>query len=211
MTHAAKFWDKVAPKYAKSPIKDMEAYEYTLGRTRSYLTAQDRVLEVGCGTGSTALLLATDVGRITGTDISPAMVGIAAGKAEAEGAQNASFDVATARQSAQSAAGYDAVLGFNIFHLTEDFDGILADLQRNLAPGALFVSKTPCLGEPSIGIKRFVFRAMIPVMRLFGFAPFVRFFSFAELEQKIEAAGFDLVEVSSFPAISRYIVARRRD
>ena len=210
MTNAASFWDKAAPKYVKSPIRDMEAYEYTLGRTRSYLTAQDRVLEVGCGSGSTALLLAPNAAKITGTDVSPVMVGIADEKAEADGATNVSFEVATARQSAQSALGYDAVLGFNIFHLTPDFDAILSDLHKNLAPGALFISKTPCLGEPSIGLKRFAFRAMIPVMRLFRMAPFVRFFSFAELEGKIQAAGFDLVEVSSFPAMSRYIVARRR-
>lgn len=210
MTNAAKFWNKMAPRYAKSPIKDMEAYEYTLGRTRSYLSAQDRVLEMGCGTGSTALLLGANLAKITGTDISSAMIGIAAEKADAEGVENASFEVATAQQSAQSAAGYDAVLGFNIFHLTEDFEDILAALHKTLAPGALFISKTPCLAEPSIGIKRFAFRLMIPVMRLFGMAPFVRTFSFAALEEAIETAGFDLVEVSSFPAMSRYIVARRR-
>ena len=57
MHKTAKFWDKAAAKYAKSPIEDIEAYNYTIGRTRSYLSPTDRVLEVGCGTGSTALLL----------------------------------------------------------------------------------------------------------------------------------------------------------
>ncbi|WP_370399971.1 class I SAM-dependent methyltransferase [Sulfitobacter sp. JB4-11] len=210
MTSTAKFWDKIAPKYAKSPIKDMVAYEYTLGRTRSYLSATDRVLEIGCGTGSTALLLADSVQQITGTDISPAMIGIASDKARAQSVKGADFAVATARQSAQRASGHDAVLGFNIFHLTQDYEAIIADLQKALAPGALFISKTPCLGEPSIGLKRFAFRAMIPVLRLIGIAPFVRSFSFAELEGAIEAAGFDLIETGSFPAMSRYIVARRR-
>lgn len=210
MTNAKKFWDKVAPKYAKSPIRDMEAYEYTLGRTRSFLSAQDKVLEIGCGTGSTALLLAPAAGEITGTDISPAMIQIGTDKARAEGVENVKFKVATAQQAAKTAEDFDVVLGFNIFHLTENFEEILADLQKSMTPGALFISKTPCLGEPSIGLKRFAFRVLIPLMRLVGLAPFVRACSFAQLETEMERAGFDLVEIGSFPAMSRYIVARRR-
>ena len=61
MQETMKFWDGIAEKYAKRPISDMAAYEYTLGRTRSYLKPEDQVLELGCGTGSTALLLAGDV------------------------------------------------------------------------------------------------------------------------------------------------------
>ena len=53
-----------APKYAKSPIKDVPAYEYTLGRTRSYLKPTDAVLELGCGTGGTALKLADAVAHL---------------------------------------------------------------------------------------------------------------------------------------------------
>jgi hypothetical protein len=44
MTDTAKFWNKVAPKYAKDPISDMAAYEYTLGRTKSYLHEDAGVL-----------------------------------------------------------------------------------------------------------------------------------------------------------------------
>lgn len=55
----------------------MAAYEDTLGRTKSYVTADDRGLEMGCGTGSTALLFAPHVREIMGTDLSPAMIKIA--------------------------------------------------------------------------------------------------------------------------------------
>ena len=58
MQQAETFWDGAAENYAKSPIRDVEAYNYTLERTRTYLSPTDKVLEVGCGTGSTALLLA---------------------------------------------------------------------------------------------------------------------------------------------------------
>ena len=209
MTQTARFWDKLAVKYAASPISDMEAYEYTLGRTRSYLTVNDQVLEIGCGTGSTALLLAGDVAGITGTDISSEMTRIASEKAAKEKAHNASFKVSSATAAAQDARNYDVVMGFNILHLSDDLETILDALFRELESGSLLITKTPCLGEPSIGLKRFAFRAIIPVMQFFGKAPFLRYLSFQELEAAITWAGFKIIETSSNPAMSRYIVARK--
>jgi cyclopropane fatty-acyl-phospholipid synthase-like methyltransferase len=210
MTSSAKFWDKAAKKYAASTIKNMPAYEYTMERTRSYLDVDTHALEIGCGTGSTALLLAPHVARILGTDISPEMVRIATEKAAEQGLQNVTFEVADGQQAASDAGSYDAVLGFNIFHLTENPERLFATIHDQLAPGGLFISKTPCLSEPSIGLKRFAFAALIPVMRLFGIAPFVGKLNFAKLEAMVEHAGFDIIETVSSPAMSRFIVARRR-
>lgn len=209
MTDAATFWDKVAPKYAQDPIKDMAAYEYTLERTKSYLREDDRVLEMGCGTGSTALLIAPQVRQITGTDISPAMVEIANGKAQAAGLRNADFVVSTAKDATGQSGPFDAVLGFNLYHLVEGAEDIFDDVFKILPKGGYFITKTPCLGDRSVGLKRFAFKAMIPVMQWFGKAPFVRFFTHKELEDALRFAGFDIVESGNFPAISRYIVARK--
>ena len=85
MQNAARFWDKVAPKYAKSPIADMDAYTYTLERTRSYLSPDDTVLEVGCGTGSTALLLAGNVRHVTASDLSANMIEVGSEKSAGPG------------------------------------------------------------------------------------------------------------------------------
>lgn len=209
MTQTTKFWDKIAVSYAASPIRDQEAYEYTLGRTRSYLNASDRVLEIGCGTGSTASALAGEVADITGTDISERMVQIATEKAVTQGVAQVSFEVATALASARKAAAFDVVMGFNILHLVSDLEEVLDTLAREMKSGSLLITKTPCLREPSIGLKRFAFGAMIPVMQFFGKAPFVRSLSFQDLEAMLTGAGFKIIETSSKPAMSRYIVARK--
>ena len=60
----ARFWDKSARKYAAAPIKDMEGYDRTVDRTRQLLRDTDTVLELGCGTGTTALKLAPHVSRM---------------------------------------------------------------------------------------------------------------------------------------------------
>jgi ubiquinone/menaquinone biosynthesis C-methylase UbiE len=209
MTDAATFWDKIAPKYAQDPIKDLAAYEYTLERTKSYLTADERVLEMGCGTGSTALQIAPHVREMIGTDISPVMAEIARTKATAGGIENVEFRVATAQDAAKLPDTFDAVLGFNLFHLVCAPEDIFADVYAMLPKGGFFITKTPCLSDKSVGLKRFAFKAMLPLMRMLGKAPYVGFFTQKEYDDALRFAGFEIVEAGNFPTTSRYIVAKR--
>ena len=198
-----KFWDRIAPKYAKDPITDPAAYEYTLGRTRSYLNDSDRVLELGCGTGSTALLLAPGVGHLTATDFSAGMIAIA--QAKPRTSDNISFAV----QDRIPASGrYDAVLAFNLLHLMPDPDARLREIHALLPEGGYFISKTACLKS---GLKWRLISMVIPLMQLVGKAPgLVNGFSVETLEGYITDAGFDIIESGDHPAPSRYVVARKR-
>ena len=185
----ARFWDRIARKYAADPIKDMVGYDRTFNRTRHYLNGADAVLEVGCGTGTTALRLAPHVSRMTATDLSSEMVAIAREKATAEACHNVEFAVATPDRAPWPDSSFDAVLAFNLWHLVADRASALAHVHRLLKPGRLFVSKTPCLAEMNLLI-----RLAVPVMRLVGKAPYVAFFTAAELESDIERAGFTIIE-----------------
>jgi ubiquinone/menaquinone biosynthesis C-methylase UbiE len=184
-----RFWDRAARKYAADPIKDMAGYERTLERTRQLLRRSDTVLEIGCGTGTTALRLAPSVARLVATDVSSEMIAIAREKAAAEACRTVEFSVATAERSPGSDGSCDAVLAFNVLHLIADRAAVLADIGRLLKPGGLLISKTPCLSEMNPLI-----RLAVPVARLFGKAPTVSFFSASELEAEIADAGFEIVE-----------------
>lgn len=206
----AEFWTKNARRYAGNKIKDMESYEYTLGRTRSYLAPEDKVLEVGCGTGSTALLLAPFVAHITASDFAEGMLDIGREKARDQGVTNITFanlDVA-APEHEQT---YDAILGFNLFHLVKDIDRAFADIHKALKPGGVFISKTPCLAQGGLGFKFGLLKLMIPLMQLLGKAPFVKMLTIQELETAVTNAGFEIIESGNFPATppARYLVARR--
>ena len=96
MTQTAPFWDRLAERYAAQPVKDQDSYEKTLNRVRAHLTPKDQVLELGCGTGSTALTLSDAAGHIHATDISSGMIEIANRKAVAAGVTNVSFGQADA-------------------------------------------------------------------------------------------------------------------
>ena len=208
MIDSAKFWDKTASNYAKSKIRDQEAYEYTLERTRSYLKPGDTVLELGCGTGSTALELATQVTKIVGTDISPEMIKIA--KSKAQDVANADFRLASGEDAVAQKEPFDVVMGFNFFHLAENPAGLMADIYEMLPEGGLFISKTPCLADKAFGWKRFLIMGVLPVMQWLGKAPAVANFKLADVDRMILEAGFEIVESGNFPSISRYVVARRR-
>ena len=187
-TDDARFWDGIARKYAAGRIKDMDGYERTLACTRNMLGSSDNVLELGCGTGTTALRLAPSVSRIVASDVSSEMIAIAKEKAIAQGCQNAEFTVATAAGAAGADNTYDAVLALNLLHLVADRPSAFATIARLLKPGGLFISKTPCLSEMNPLI-----RAAVPAMRLIGKAPFVDFFTSAEIEDEIARAGFTVI------------------
>jgi len=211
MQDTAKFWDKTAPKYAKSPIADEEAYTYTLERTRTYLSSEDSVLEVACGTGSTALLLAGSVRQIVASDISGAMIGIGEQKARDQGVSNVKFVKAELSDNSVESDPYDAVLAFNILHLLEDLPAAIGRVNRLLKPGGLFISKTICEPESGMPFKYKMIKTVLPLMQWVGMAPFVKFMSIRELEGTITSAGFKIIETGNYPASppSRYIVARK--
>lgn len=185
----ARFWDKLARRYARSRIADQAGYERTLAATRRHLKPGDSVLEFGCGTGTTAVALAPSVSRFVGSDISGEMITIAREKAAAQGLSNVMFEQAAMTDAPWGDASFDAVLGFNVLHLIPDRAPVLATVRRVLKPGGLFITKTPCLAELNV-----MFRPLVAVMQWTGQAPSVVFFNTAQLEREIEAAGFTIIE-----------------
>lgn len=185
----ARFWDRAARKYAASQIKDLAGYERTLDRTREYLRSTDTVLELGCGTGTTAMKLAPHVSRLIATDVSSAMIAIAQEKSASQGGTNTEFTVVAANEVPGAGRSFDAVLAFNLLHLLAERPALYAQVHGLLKPGGLFITKTPCLAE----MNRLI-RVAVPVMRAIGKAPNVEFFTAVDLRNEIEAAGFKIIE-----------------
>ena len=189
ITNDARFWNRIARKYAADPIADMAGYERTLERTRHYLKSDDVVFELGCGTGTTALKLAPSVGSIVATDISGEMIAIAREKADARGCRNVAFAVATPDAAPWPDGTFDVALAFSVLHLAAAREATLRGVHRLLKPGGLLISKTPCLKEMNP-----IVRVALPVMQMFGKAPYVAFLSAQDLERELTAAGFAIVE-----------------
>ncbi|WP_288940333.1 class I SAM-dependent methyltransferase [uncultured Roseovarius sp.] len=200
------FWDGVARRYAARPVRDETAYETTLTLTRSYLGEDDKVLELGCGTGTTALKLAPAVAHLIAADISSEMVAIAREKLADHPGANVEFRQADAFYDAFAPGTFDAVLAFNLLHLLDDMEATIRRVRALLRPGGVFISKTVCLGRNA-----WHFRALISGLQMIGKAPPVKFLDIADLEKAIRAQGFEILETGNYPAKppSRFIVARK--
>ena len=189
MARPSKFWDKHAKGYAKRPVADEAAYQNKLQVTQDYLKPDMEVLEFGCGTGTTAIIHAPFVRHIRAIDISGKMLEIARAKAEAGGIKNVTFERASIEGLAVADATYDAVMGHSILHLLEDKKSAIASVHRMLKPGGVFITSTACLGGMMPAL-RVVLRVILPVGRLFGLLPLVKFFTKEELERDLTDAGF---------------------
>ncbi|MCP3053600.1 class I SAM-dependent methyltransferase [Aurantimonas marianensis] len=184
---AAGFWDRNAARYARRPIADEATYRTKLRITRDYLQPDMEVLELGCGTGSTAIAHAPYVSHIRATDISPNMIAIARERAKEGGVANVSFECAAIEDIAAPEESFDAILALNLLHLVEDRDGVIARVAALLKPGGAFVTSTACLAD---GMKWF--KLVAPIGRLFGVFPLVRVFGKADLEASLKRHGFTI-------------------
>ena len=187
MTTSAKFWDKIAEKYAQQPIADEAAYQKKLAVTRDYLRPDMKVLEIGCGTGSTAILHVPYVKHIRAIDFSANMIAIARGKAQAEHIHNVTFEQATIEDLNVPNQSLDAVLGLSILHLLRDKKAAIALVYQMLKPGGIFVTSTACMGD-TMGW----FKLIAPIGQFFRVFPSVAVFTTQELETSLTGAGFEL-------------------
>jgi len=187
MNKDTRFWDKRAEKYSQRPVSDQETYEKKLEITRGYFTPDTEVLEIGCGTGSTALAHAPYVKHVLATDISPAMIKIAKDKASAGQVENITFEVRAAGDHDIPDSRYDVIMAHNLLHLLKDPEAVIDAAFRGLKPGGVFVTTTACIGDMS-----WYFRLIMPVVNFLKLIPFVNVFTQAQLSQSHKDAGFEI-------------------
>ena len=187
MAESARFWNKIALRYSKQPIKDTAVYQKKIQMTQAYFNADMQLLEIGCGTGSTAITHAPHVNHIHAVDISTDMLEIAKTKASDQGIDNISFECSSIAELCLENNRYDMVLALSILHLLEDKEAAISKMYNSLKPGGLFVTSTVCLGDHM----KF-FKYIAPVGRFFGFFPLVKVFTVAALEQSMMDAGFTI-------------------
>ena len=187
MDRSTRFWDRSAKRYSKQPIADEAAYQKKLQVTREYFEPHMEVLELGCGTGSTAINHAPYVKHIWAIDVSSKMIAIARGKAVAENVNNVSFEQSAIDELSVPDQTLDVVLGLSILHLLESMEAVIAKVHQMLKPGGVFVSSTACVGDTMQ-----FFKFIVPIGKFLGLMPLVKVFTTTELEDSLTDAGFKI-------------------
>ena len=110
------------------------ANPWTMGR----LTPGERVLDIGSGAGTDSLVAAQMVGadgRVTGIDMTVAMLAKARAAATEMGVANVEFIEGEAERLPFPDASFDVVISNGVIDLVPDKDAVFAELYRVLAPG----------------------------------------------------------------------------
>jgi len=126
------------PELANVPDAAVESFAgvanpWTMGR----LLAGERVLDLGSGAGTDSLIAAQMVGesgRVTGVDMTPAMLAKARAAAAEMGAANVEFVEAEAEQLPFADETFDVVVSNGVIDLIPDKEAVFSELYRVLAP-----------------------------------------------------------------------------
>ena len=188
-----KFWNLIANKYAASPIADVESYQTKIGKLKSYLSSEDYVLDIGCGTGTQCDDLANNVKHITGIDISSKLLAIAEMRKIEREIKNVEFVQATVFDARFESDSFNVVMAFYVLHFYEDIDEVTRRIYDILKPDGLFILETACLGDknPIIG-------KLVRLAGKLGFMPLINLLSTQQIEQALEQAGFSVIEKIKF-------------
>ena len=187
MNNSIKYWDKIAERYSQEPIADEAAYQKKLQVTQGYFQPNMEVLELGCGTGSTAINHAPYVKHIRAIDSSSKMIEIAQGKADEQNVKNVTFEQLSIDELTVSDGSLDVVLGLSILQLLENKEEVIAKVHKMLKPGGIFVTSTMCLGDTMKW-----FKIVVPIGKFFGLMPLVKVFTAKEVEKSLTDAGFGI-------------------
>jgi len=165
------------------------------------LQPNHRVLEMGCGTGSTALELAEAVDHYLATDVSSEMIEIARAKS---GPDHLRFEVRDAHDPL--GGPHDVILALNLLHLVEDLEAAISSVFEALPSGGLFITKTALMRD---GL--WVLPMIVPLMQLIGKAPYVRNLKEQDYMDLLTDAGFVIDEklIQSGMVPRAFVIARK--
>jgi len=199
-------WDQRARKYDDAIKNHDDVYDKTIESTKALLNRSDIVLDFACASGEISLDIAPYVQRIHGIDTSAKMIELAKNKSLDRQVDNTSFDQIGVFDSSLASYSFSAIIAFSIFHLVDDAQKVLAQLNDLMAPEGLLITQTPCLGE-----RGWFFRSLIGLAQTVGVAPYIRSLNITELESLVSSSGFEIIETRNWDEKNavRWIVSRK--
>ncbi len=206
MNYSTGFWNRIAKRYAKKPVADETSYQFKLDCIRKRLTPEMKVLEFGCGTGSTALLLAPLVNDYQAIDFSSAMLAIAEQKLAECPCPQLHFSQTPVEAYLHEKNDLDAVIGMSVLHLLNDPESAIQHVFNSLKSGGYFFSSTACIEESMSW-----FKYIAPLGGALGLLPKLHIFTQQKLQSYLTDAGF-VIEykwVAHNNKISCFIVATK--
>lgn len=198
------FWNKLAKKYSAKPVPSEKLYQEKLKLTRELLTKEMKVLEIGCGTGTTALIHAPNVSEITGTDFSKEMIKIANEKVIFQKLENILFKQESIQEMSYPDSEFDIIMAHSILHLVEGRKNALKKIFNSIKPGGYFVTSTTCIAG--------VWKIFKPIWFLgfkIGKLPYIGFFSKNKFISEVKECGFTIEKEWCPTKMDVFLIAKK--
>jgi ubiquinone/menaquinone biosynthesis C-methylase UbiE len=157
-----------------------------------------RVLDVACGPGIVAEVLAPYAREIVGIDATPEMIRLAGERFTNAGLSNGRFQVALAEHLPFQEESFDQVVTRLSFHHLQDVPAVLHEIHRVLRPGGQLVA-ADILSVEEAGKAR-----LHNSLEQLRDPSHVRFFARDELLRLVEAAGFSLRHEQSWEQVRSF-------
>jgi ubiquinone/menaquinone biosynthesis C-methylase UbiE len=144
--HTKASFDKIADEYdVKDNANEILQWMRTVVQKiyLKHFKADDKILELNCGTGVDAVLLAQNGMNVTATDISPKMVNNAKNRVKSEHLENKidAFALSFDEISSIEKTRFDGVVSnFGGLNCINDFEKLSSDLYNKLKPGGKFIA-----------------------------------------------------------------------
>ena len=128
--------------FAKPAVRALREHMVTRILKQTAATKTSQVLSLGCGIGDTELLLAPNVGHLTGLDLSPSAIRQA--KQDSANLDNVQFIEGTLETAQIAPASVDVVIAiFFLHHLPDTIPELAAQIANILKPNGMFYSLDP--------------------------------------------------------------------
>ncbi len=189
MPKSHRFWNRIADRYDRTSERHDAYRNMRLAHMRSFLAADDTVLDFACATGRLAFDLAPHVTHVLGIDLSDRMIARAKAKLADGAPANVRFEAMDLFSEDLDGRRFTVVTAFNVFHLLDDPTRYLERMRTLLSPEGLLISETPCMGR-----KPWFVRTSIELAGLTGWLPRVRTFTQEKLEALVAGQGFEIIE-----------------
>jgi ubiquinone/menaquinone biosynthesis C-methylase UbiE len=204
-------WNKLAANYDTQTLQTFkQAYALSIRKACDVLSPQDRVLEIGCGTGIMTLGVAPHVKAVVATDIAPAMIAVAQNKAARRGVTNVEFYTYDGYALPYEPQTFEAVLLFNVLHFVKEPARILQEAHRLLKPSGYLISATDCYAEP-VPITTRLKLGLQKLLNIVGVIAFVWYYHKQDLHVLFEEHGFSIIETEDLhkDPVNYYILAQK--
>ena len=210
MTESAKlarYWGRLAKVYDDSALLAGATYPPIVEKLKDEFDPQDRLLDVGAGTGLLTTHIAPLIAHVTCTDIAPEMVERA--KVRLQSFDHVAYRVQDVYALSFEDNSFDVVLCCNVLHQLSRPEVAVSEFCRVLRPGGKLLAITLSMGHMSLWAK---LQTAVEYVLRFGVPPAGSPFRLDTFSQLITDAGFKIREavlVTEKPFPTSYVSATK--